>query len=145
MADIYSDVVGILGPWQDLRHRRAAILEVMRVLAGFESSWDWNAGVDTSNPDSDTPNTMEAGAFQVSADSMHFGQDLKDLVRRRVGSFDGTEFQKAMRSDHLLAMEYIARLLRHTIDHNGPVKHHDIDEWLRTDAVAEFQNLLAEP
>jgi hypothetical protein len=44
-VDIYSNVVGILGPWEDLLHRRAAMLEVMRVLAGFESSWDWNADV----------------------------------------------------------------------------------------------------
>src|SRR5437868_10214862 len=42
--DVYSNVVGVLGPWEDLRHRRAVMLEVMRVLAGFESSWDWNAG-----------------------------------------------------------------------------------------------------
>ncbi len=35
-ADIYSNVVGVLGPWQGLQHRRAAMLEVMRVLAGFE-------------------------------------------------------------------------------------------------------------
>ena len=35
-ADVYSNVVGVLGPWQGLPHRRAAMLEVMRVLAGFE-------------------------------------------------------------------------------------------------------------
>ena len=34
--DVYSSVVGVLGPWRDLNHRRAAMLEVMRVLAGFE-------------------------------------------------------------------------------------------------------------
>jgi hypothetical protein len=33
--DVYSNVVGVLGPWQDLRHRRAVLLEVMRVLAGL--------------------------------------------------------------------------------------------------------------
>ena len=48
-----------------------------------------------------------------------------------------------MKSDHPLAMEYIARLLRHTIDANGPVKRHEIDQWLRRDAVAEFETLLA--
>jgi len=35
-------------------------------------------------------------------------------------------------------MEYIARLLRDTVRHNGPVKHHEIDDWLRRDAVEEF-------
>lgn len=38
VVDIYSNVVGVLGPWQGINHRRAAMLEVMRVLAGFESS-----------------------------------------------------------------------------------------------------------
>jgi hypothetical protein len=144
-ADIYSSVVGVLGPWQGLLHRRAAMLEVMRVLAGFESSWDWNAGVDTTNPTSTTPDTIEAGAWQVSANSMAFGQELKDLVLDKVGSLDGNKFQQAMKEDHKLAMEYIARLLRRTVNHNGPVKRHEIDPWLRRDAVVEFQALLDMP
>jgi hypothetical protein len=141
-TDVYSNVVGILGPWEDPLHRRVAMLEVMRVLAGFESSWNWNADVDTTNPASNTPQTMEAGAFQVSADSMNFGQELKDLVHAKVGSLDATAFRRAMKEDHLLAMEYIARLLRRTVNHNGPVKNHEIDQWLRRDAVAEFRALV---
>ena len=47
-----------------------------------------------------------------------------------------------MKEDHALAMEYIARLLRHTVKANGPVLRHEIDLWLRRDAVAEFQRLL---
>jgi len=144
-ADVYSNVVGVLGPWQGIQHRRAAMLEVMRVLAGFESSWDWNAGVDTTNPTSTTPDTIEAGAWQVSANSMAFGQELKDLVLNKVGSLDGDDFQQAMKRDHPLAMEYIARLLRRTVNHNGPVKRHEIDPWLRRDAVVEFQALLDAP
>ncbi len=144
-VDIYSNVVGVLGPWQGIRHRRAAMLEVMRVLAGFESSWDWNAGVDTSNPSSTTPDTIEAGAWQVSANSMAFGQELRELVLEKVGSLDGDDFQSAMKRDHQLAMEYIARLLRRTVNHNGPVKRHEIDPWLRRGAVAEFQALLDAP
>jgi hypothetical protein len=140
--DVYASIVGVLGPWQGLAHRRAAMLEVMRVLAGFESSWDWNAGRDTTNPTSVTPDTIEAGAWQVSANSMNFGQELKDLVRSATGSLDGDAFQKAMKANHPLAMEYIARLLRRTVTHNGPVKRHEIDEWLRIDAVDEFLSLL---
>ena len=45
-ADVYSLVVGNLGPWRDLKHRRAAMLEVLRVLGDFESSWNWNEGRD---------------------------------------------------------------------------------------------------
>jgi hypothetical protein len=143
--DVYSNVVSVLGPWQGLDHRRAAMLEVMRVLAGFESSWNWNEGVDRNNPTSVTPDTIEAGAWQVSANSMNFGQELKDLVLAKAGSLDGNDFQRAMKQDHLLAMEYIARLLRRTVNHNGPVKRHEIDSWLRKDAVTEFMSLLSSP
>jgi hypothetical protein len=71
--------------------------------------------------------------------------ELKNLVRDKVGSLDGNDFQKAMKRDHPLAMEYIARLLRRTVNANGPVKRHEIDPWLRRDAVQEFQTLLDAP
>ncbi len=142
-SDVYSSVFNVLGPWEGIEHRRAVMLEVMRVLAGFESSWDWNEGRDTNNPTSVTADTIEAGAWQVSANSMNFGQELKDLVLAQVGTLDGTAFQKAMKKNHRLAMEYIARLLRRTTHHNGPVVRHEIDPWLRRNAVAEFQALLA--
>jgi len=140
--DVYSNVFSTLGPWQGLPHRRAVMLEVMRVLAGFESSWNWNGGRDTTNPTSVTPTTIEAGAWQVSANSMGFGPELKTLVLAKAGAVDGNTFQRAMKVNHPLAMEYIARLLRRTVDHNGPVKRHEIDRWLSKDAVAEFQGLL---
>ena len=140
--DIYSSIKPVLGPWEGLQHRRAVMLEVMRVLAGFESSWKWNAGVDTTNPTSVTPDTIEAGAFQVSANSRNFGQELKDLILAKVGTFDGNAFQAAMKADHPLAMEYVARLLRRTTQHHGPVKRHEIDQWLKRDAVAEFKELI---
>jgi hypothetical protein len=142
VADVYSSVYSTLAPWQGPEHRRAVMLEVMRVLAGFESSWNWNEGRDTSNPTSVTPETIEAGAWQVSANSLGFGKELKDLVMAQVGSLDGDDFQKAMKENHPLAMEYIARLLRRTVKGNGPVKRHEIDPWLRKDAVQEFQDLV---
>lgn len=141
--DVYSNIVKVLGPWESALHRRAVMLEVMRVLAGMESSWNWNEGVDKNNRASVTPDTIEAGAWQVSADSIGFGNDLKSLVLRKVGTLDGTDFQRVMKQDHQFAMEYIARLLRHTVRHNGPVKCHQIDPWLRRDAVSEFMQLLA--
>jgi hypothetical protein len=141
-SDVYSSVFNTLGPWRDIAHRRAVMLEVMRVLAGFESSWNWNEGRDTHNPTSVSPDTIEAGAWQVSANSMNFGQELKDLVHAHVGTLDGNAFQDAMKRDHPLAMEYIARLLRRTTHHNGPVKRHEIDPWLRKNAVEEFLTLI---
>ena len=134
------------------------MLEVMRVLAGFESSWDFNEGIDTSRVPQDTPQNSEAGAWQVSADSLGIGQDLKDLVKREVGTLNGLEFQRAMKANHPLAMEYIARLMRHTRMANGPLykgpersklsqkvrgEKQSIYPWLSRDAVAEFQALLA--
>jgi hypothetical protein len=141
-SDIYSSVFNVLGPWEGIPHRRAVMLEVLRVLAGFESSWNWHEGADTTNPTSITPDTMEAGAWQVSANAMNFGQELKDLVLAKVGTLDGTAFQRAMKQDHPLAIEFIARLLRRTTHHNGPVLRHEIDPWLRQNAVAEFQALM---
>ncbi|HEY7001131.1 MAG TPA: N-acetylmuramoyl-L-alanine amidase [Candidatus Udaeobacter sp.] len=156
--DVYASVIKELGPFKDITHRKACMLEVMRVLAGFESSWKWTEGVDTSRESKDTPTNSEAGAWQVSADSLRFGQDLKDLVARKVGNLNGIEFQRAMKADHPLAMEYIARLVRHTRMHNGPLykgnersrisrlelrgKEQSIYPWLSRDAVAEFQAFL---
>jgi hypothetical protein len=142
-SDVYSSVKNTLGPWKSNRHRRAVMLDAMRVLAGFESSWDWNEGRDLANPDSDIPETMEAGAWQVSANSMSFGTELKDLVMREVHTLDPVAFQESMKSNHFFAMEYIARLLRRTIRHNGPVLRHEIDQWLRRDAVDEFLALMS--
>ena len=73
---------------------------------------------------------------------MHLAPQLKALVQARIHTTDGTAFQAAMKQDHPLAMEYIARLLRVTVAANGPVKRHEIDEWLSRSAVTEFQALL---
>lgn len=141
--DVYASVKGALGPWTGPLHRRAVMLEVLRVLAGFEASWNWNEGRDKSNPSSNTPETIEAGIFQVSANSLGFGEDLRTLVAKAaVPLHDGDAFQRAMKSNHQLALEYAARLLRHTCAHNGPVLRHEIDQWLRRDAVTEFEMLL---
>ena len=137
-VDIYTHIAPILGPWESPLHRRAAMLEVMRVLAGFESSWDWNCGRDVTNHSSVTPTTIEAGAWQVSGNSRAFGSDLRILAPA-----DGEQFQRAMKSDHPLAMEYIARLLRHTIRANGPCVRGEIDAWLSREAVAQFVSLTA--
>jgi len=142
--DVYDSVLAKLGPWQGKRgsperilHRKAVMLEILRVLAGFESSWDWSEGVDITNPTSNKPDTMEAGAWQVSANSRVFGEDL-----RRITPPDGYEFQRLMKSNKRLAIEYAARLLRRTTHHNGPVKRHEIDPYLSRESVLEFQNYL---
>ena len=140
--DVMDLIRPALGPWQSIAHRRAALLELMRVLAGFESSWNWNEGRDLSNPAENNPETKSAGAWQISWNSRVFGDDLITLTEA-AAIRDGTEFQKETKSNHAFAMEYAARLFRHTTHHNGPLKRAEVLPWLRRDAVAEFQALLA--
>lgn len=143
-TDVYTSVKPVLGPWESAIHRRAAMLEVMRVLAGFESSWDWKEGVDTTNARSMANiRSEEAGAWQVSYDSLAFGSDLRALSISQCVPLGAKTFIDAMKSDHAFAMEYIARLLRHTIRHNGPVKRREIHPFLDRGAVGEFAAYLA--
>lgn len=140
--DIYSSVYKQLGPWENLAHRKAVMCEVLRVLGGFESSWNWNEGRDITNSTSNTPCTEEAGIFQCSGNSMGFGQ-LRSFANANGGVDSCEEFIKASKSDHLFALEYCARLLRETVNHHGPVKRKEINEWLSRDCVSEFQKLIA--
>lgn len=160
--DIYGKIKAELGPWTGLAHRKAAMLEVMRVLAGFESSWDWSEGVDTSRLGSDTNENSEAGAWQVSYDGRALspgpdGGELRGLLRAN-DITNGVKFQQAMKFNHPLAMEFIARMLRWSTHHNGPLykggerdairkslrgEEHSIYPWLSRDAVAEFEGMLS--
>jgi len=138
-TDIYSSVAPELGPWKNLLHRKAVMLEVLRVLGGFESSWDWNEGRDITNINSNTACTEEAGIFQCSGNSMNFDPSLKKLLKNVSGQTDCKTFITVSKRNHKFAIEYCARLLRFTIDHNGPVKRKEINSWLKPDAVKEFQ------
>src|SRR5258708_20855037 len=76
-SDVYSSVYNVLGPWQEAPHRRCVMLEVMRVLAGFESSWNWLEGVDKTNQTTNLPPTMQAHARHATPNPLESGQDLK--------------------------------------------------------------------
>ena len=141
--DIYSNIVGELGPWKNLLHRKAAMLEVLRVLGGFESSWKWNEGVDVTNPDSNTSCTEEAGIFQCSGNSMSFDASLKNMLLAATGKTDCDTFRDETKKNHQFAIEYCARLIRFTVNHHGPIKHKHINPWLRRDAVSEFESFLS--
>jgi hypothetical protein len=143
LVDIYSSVRPQLGPWQGDLHRRAAMLEVLRVLGGFESSWNWKAGVDTTNPTSNTPQTEEAGIFQCSCNSMSFSPSLKSLLSSASGDTSCHSFISATKTNHRFALEYCARLIRFTIAHHGPIKGKHIHAWLQRDAVIELQGFLS--
>ena len=141
-GDIYAKVRPTLGPWLSPIHRKSAMLEVLRVLAGFESSWTWTCGSDSTRQAADTDENMEAGAFQVSWDSRNWGLDLRAVLIAH-GIHDGAAFQRGMKADHALACEYIARLLRHTTAANGPILRGEIMSWLSREAVTEFERLLS--
>ena len=140
--DIYSLLQSQLGPWSGITHRKAVMLEALRVLGGFESSWNWSEGRDTTNPNIDTPLNEEAGIFQCSADSMSFGEDLKQLLKSACGSTDSESFITTSKTNKQFAIEYCARLLRYTIRHHGPLKHKHVNGWVRRDCVSEFQRLI---
>ena len=141
--DVYSSVIQQLGPWQGDVHRRAVMLEVLRVLGGFESSWDWNAGIDTTNPTSNTPCSEEAGIFQCSGNSMTFSSTLKALLLSTGADGSCSSFISTTKQNHAFAIEYCARLIRFTTKHHGPIKGMHIPPWLRRDAVQEFEAFLA--
>jgi len=141
-SDIYSSVAPQLGPFGLPVHRKAVMLEVLRVLAGHESMWNWIQGVHTTKTAAKTSHNEEAGAFQISADSMDLDRSLKDFVRATLGNTDDATFIARMKSNHKFAIEYAARLLRVTIMHHGPIKRRSIHPALKKTAVTEFRGYL---
>src|SRR5262249_41718020 len=75
--DILSGGGGDLGPWGSGAHRKAVGLEFLGVLAGRERNGRWPGGVDRRKSVKNTSHNEEAGAFQVSADSMGLDKGLK--------------------------------------------------------------------
>lgn len=142
--DVYSVMLGALGPYTGLLHRRAVMCEVLRVLAGFESDWRWSAGVDVTNHRSmENKAREETGAFQVSWDSMNHDPSLRQCVHRFTGSDDVDTFIKATKDNHEFAVEYCARLLRFSTRWCGTINDAaQVMAHVRRDAVAEFQSCL---
>lgn len=142
--DIYAYMSPIFGPWINLLHRRAALLEEMRVHAGFESSWHFGEGVDVTNLTSmHNRNGEEAGIFQVSFDSTYIANGAMKPFAVANGIATVGSFITQMKANHPLALEYYARLVRINIKWAGPLLRHEVDPWLSIAAVDEFQTLLS--
>lgn len=133
--------------WDSFLHRKAAMLEAMRVHAGMESSWNWNEGVDVTNKTSMTHiEGQETGIFQVSFDSTYLGGGAMKPFAATHCIDTPEKFIPKMKSDHRLAMEYYARLVRVSIRWAGPLLRSGEDSvypWLNRAAVAEFERALA--
>jgi hypothetical protein len=144
LFDIYSVMKGAIGPYENLLHRKAMMCEVLRVQPAFESDWNWNEGVDITNAHSMTHlEGQETGAFQVSADSMAFDRSLPACVDRLAGAHDALTFINSTKSNHALAVEYVARLLRFNTRWCGTLNRADmVIAHVRRDAVEEFQTFL---
>jgi len=122
--DIMAIIRPVLAPngWQSVQQRLAGLLTALLYDAGFESSWIWTTGVDME-PGAGTgrpADEWEAGAWQVSANSMSFDARLGDLVSAHCNANDPVSFQAGMKSDKLLAIHYAAVLFRCNTRWSGP-------------------------
>lgn len=133
-------------------YRRAVMCEVLRVLAGFESSWRQREGRDVTNPSSNTAATEEAGWFQCSANSVNFHSSLKNLFNEwalcsmknnwKDMNASGKTFIEMTKGIPVYAIEHCARLLRFTIRHHGPLVRGEVFTYMNGDAIREFIELL---
>ncbi len=139
--------------WDSPLHRRAAMLELMRVHAGLESSWKQEEAVDRTNKTSMQDKTgEEAGMFQVSFNSTWLdsveGKDVMGNWLKANGVDDDKPetFIPRMKADLAFAMEFYARLVRVSIQWAGPLLRLTKDSVypnLNRDAMLEFMRLLA--
>lgn len=138
--------------WQGLLHRRAAMLELMRVHAGLESSWKWEEGVDRTNARSQRDKRAEeTGIFQVSFDSTYLdsveGKNIMGQFLKANGVDDDKPetFIPRMKTDHAFAFEFYARLVRVSIAWAGPLIRHgqgSVYPYLNGSSMLEFLGLL---
>ena len=143
--DVYSLVRPVLGPYESLKHRRAVMADVLIVLAGWESTWNYKQDRDMS-ANNTSACTEEAGIYQTSGDSSYFGADLKLLQNQKCSGWAGktmcNKFIVCTKNDIGFAHEYTARLLRHTTKHHGPLLRGDVSKGLSKACVKEIEGVL---
>lgn len=149
-GDVLAKIEPLLGPWgipdtaDWMLNRKAGMLELLRCLGGFESSWKWTCGVDTTNARSlSNIICQETGIFQVSEDSEVYSAALREYVISVCGTNDTETFLARMKTDHPFALGYAARLLRFSYKWDGPIRRDEIDSSLSRAAMAEWKELLA--
>ncbi len=149
--DVYSMMAPRLGPYKNLKHRKAVMVETLLVLGMYESSGRWGAGIDVTNPSSfKNKCNEEAGAFQCSGNSVSLDPSLKVLFKKHCGNYIGKstceKFIVCSKLDHVYAIEHTARLMRtypNGLKHHGPLKRKsDVYSHVRPACVSEIEGML---
>lgn len=145
--DIYWLFAKTLGPITTLKQRRAVMADTQIVLGALESSWGYGVGRDPATPASKPCNEYEAGMFQVSSNSMAFGNgQLTTLFKAACGPYMslGTcqAFQKCTKEEPAFAHSYVGLLLRYTINHHGPIKRGNVGRLLSKSCQNEIEAIL---
>lgn len=139
--DIYNLIGNKFGPLDTLVKRVAAMLEVLRIIAGDESDWNPKEGADTT-AGPETPDEEEAGEFQMSNNSRHLGADLDDYLNAH-GIHTAQDFINGMKSDPAVDIGYVMRLLRDSTRWDGPVNRMWVTNQISTAAFNEWCQLLS--
>lgn len=143
--DVYSSVAAQLGPYESIKHRRAVMANVMMVEAGFESSWNYHDGRDTT-ANNTSACTSEAGLYQTSGNMNTYlepRQELIDLQAKYCRSTTCTEFRRCtMEPVKPFVHAHFMRATRITVKHWGPIKRKEINPWLSRACVKEVEALL---
>ncbi len=144
--DIYSSIAPQLGPWRDLKHRKAAMVNVVLVAAGYESSWDYSEGRDMSANNTSSC-TEEAGILQSSGNSNYFSKTLGAYQQQVCGGTSCDNFRACSKSGNStfkkeFPVGHFMRLVRFTIKHHGPLVRKEVNPWLSKACVSAIEKRL---
>ena len=139
--DVYSAMEAALGPWTP-QNRVAGMLETLRVVGAMESGFNWEEGADPDGVGEEKIECRETGMFQVSGNSMSFDPSLPACVDRYLGAHDYRTFLAGMKTNHALAVEYAARVLRFSIRWDGPIERGVVQRYVTRAAMAAFWMLV---
>lgn len=145
--DLYWLMSQKLGPITTLKQRRAVMADTQIVLGALESSWNYSTGRDPATPASKPCNEYEAGMFQVSSNSMAFGEGKLTLLFKaaceKYNSLATCQaFQKCTKEEPAFAHSYVGLLLRYTVNHHGPLLRGTVGSYLSKSCQNEIEGIL---
>jgi hypothetical protein len=150
--DVYSFFADKLGPYSDLKFRRAVMAHVVASMPGQESDWNWTEGRDMAAHNTDL-RTQEAGAWQTSCNIIDFDHTIGMLVANECSQY-GTSlcsrFINCSKKNHHFAIETVVRALRaggktlgtSAVRHWGPLRRGELTPYLSRACVSEIAGKL---